>query len=173
MVRQQCTTPIAMGELFTNPNEWKTLIANRLIDFIRCHISAIGGLTPALKLATLCEAFGVRTAWHGPPDVSPVGHAANVHLDVSRLNFGVQEWSGFSEIEEEMFPGCPRCATGMFIPMMPPAWGSILTSSWPPNTLAPMACWSGRKREYLTARRFTRKFFTRNRARARNRNRKI
>jgi len=112
MVRQQCTTPLAMGELFVNPNEWKPLVSGRLIDFIRCHISSIGGITPARKLAVLCENFGIRTAWHGPGDVSPVGHAANVHLDVSSINFGVQEWSGFSEIEREMFPGCPVVRDG-------------------------------------------------------------
>ncbi len=42
------------------------------------QFSAIGGLSPARKLAAVCEAFGVRTAWHGPGDVSPVGHAANL-----------------------------------------------------------------------------------------------
>ena len=108
LIRQQCTTPLAMGELFVNANEYKPLVEGRLIDFIRCHISAIGGITPARKLATVCEHFGIRTAWHGPGDVSPVGHAANVHLDVSAPNFGVQEWAGFSELEQEMFPGCPE-----------------------------------------------------------------
>ena len=112
MLRQQCATPIAMGELFTHSAEWTPLIANRLIDFIRCHISAIGGITRAKKLAALCEAFGVRTAWHGPGDVSPVGHAANIHLDISCPNFGVQEWSGFSEAEREVFPGCPEVRDG-------------------------------------------------------------
>lgn len=107
-VRQQCTTPLAMGELFVNSREYQPLIENRLIDFIRCHVSAMGGLTPARKLATVCEAFGIRTAWHGPGDVSPVGHAANLHLDVSSPNFGIQEWAGFSEIEQEIFPGCPE-----------------------------------------------------------------
>lgn len=111
-VRQQCTTPLAMGELFVNAREYQPLIENRLIDFIRCHVSAIGGLTPARKLATVCEAFGIRTAWHGPGDVSPVGHAANLHLDVSSPNFGVQEWAGFSEIEQEIFPGCPELRGG-------------------------------------------------------------
>ena len=123
MVRRQCTTPLAMGELFVNPNEWKTLIAERLIDFIRCHISAIGGLTPARKLATICEAAGIRTAWHGPGDVSPVGHAANVHLDVSSPNFGIQEWAGFSDIEQEMFPGCPELRGGYVFPNDEPGLG--------------------------------------------------
>ena len=34
-MRQQCATPIAMGELFNSPHEWVGLISERLIDFIR------------------------------------------------------------------------------------------------------------------------------------------
>jgi mannonate dehydratase len=112
IMRQQTHTPIAMGELFNNPMEWLGLISNRLIDFIRVHISQIGGITPARKLAILCEAFGIRTAWHGPGDVSPVGHAANIHLDLSSWNFGIQEWSGWSERSQEVFPGCPELRGG-------------------------------------------------------------
>ena len=108
IMRQQTHTPIAMGELFNNPLEWLGLISNRLIDFIRVHISQIGGITPAHKLAILCENFSVRTAWHGPGDVSPVGHAANIHLDLSSWNFGIQEWSGWSDKSREVFPGCPE-----------------------------------------------------------------
>ncbi len=122
-VRRQCATPLAMGELFVNRAEWQPLIEGRLIDFIRCHVSAIGGLTPARKLAALCEAFGIRTAWHGPGDVSPVGHAANVHLDLAAPNFGIQEWAGFTEIEREMFPGCPELRGGRAYPSGRPGWG--------------------------------------------------
>ena len=68
------------------------------------HISQIGGITPARKLAALCEAFGVRTAWHGPGDVSPVCHAANIHLDMAVPNFGIQEWAGIGERLREVFP---------------------------------------------------------------------
>ncbi len=112
MVRANCTTPIANGELYNNPKEWDFLIKERLIDFIRCHISQIGGITPAKKLAVLAEAFGIRTAWHGPGDVSPVGHAANIHLDLSAPNFGIQEWCGFTDISYEMFPGMPELKNG-------------------------------------------------------------
>jgi mannonate dehydratase len=112
IMRQQTHTPLAMGELFNNPMEWMALVSGRLIDFIRVHISQIGGITPARKLAILCENFGVRTAWHGPGDVSPVGHAANIHLDLSSWNFGIQEWSGWTEKSMEVFPGCPELRGG-------------------------------------------------------------
>lgn len=111
-IRSQCAVPLAMGELFVHPNEWLPLISQRWIDFIRVHISFIGGLTPAIKLAALSDAFGVRTAWHGPPDLSPVGQAANLHLDLSIPNLGVQEWSEFSEVTREIFPGCPEVRNG-------------------------------------------------------------
>ena len=114
LLRGASSVPIAMGELFNNPAEWMPLIENRLIDFIRCHITQIGGLTPALHLARFCEPFGVRTAWHGPGDVSPVGHAANLHLDLATHNFGVQEWCGMEADPRvrEVFTGLPYVKDG-------------------------------------------------------------
>ena len=113
-IRALTSTPIAMGELFNNRHEFVPLITNRLIDFIRIHISQIGGLTMARKVAQLCEFFGVRTAWHGPGDVSPVGHAANVHLDLASPNFGIQEGREFTQREQDVFPGCPTLRQGVF-----------------------------------------------------------
>ena len=89
MMRQQTATPLAMGELFNNPHEWQMLIQERLIDFIRMHISQMGGITPARNIAIFANLYGVRTAWHGPSDTSPVGHAANLHLDLWHPNFGI------------------------------------------------------------------------------------
>jgi mannonate dehydratase len=113
VLRQQSAIPLAMGELFVNQAEYVPLIRDRLIDFIRVHISDIGGLSMARKLAALCEFFGVRTAWHGPGDVSPVGHAANLQLDLACHNFGIQEQHVFGERTREVFPGCPEIRHGM------------------------------------------------------------
>lgn len=111
-MRAQSSTPIAMGELFTQINEWKPLIQNQLIDYIRCHVSTIGGITPAKKLATFAELYGVRTAWHGPGDISPVGVAANLHIDLSITNLGVQEYTPVNDSLMEVFPGCPEVEKG-------------------------------------------------------------
>jgi mannonate dehydratase len=112
LIRRQCATPLAMGELFNNPHEWRILIENRLIDFIRMHVSQMGGLTPARDVALFANMYGIRTAWHGPGDASPVGHAANLHLDLWAPNFGVQEWCRFPEHVYEVFPGTPLVRNG-------------------------------------------------------------
>ena len=123
IIRQQSSVPIAMGELFNSPHEWNPLIAERLIDYIRVHVSQAGGLTPCRKMAALAEAFGVRTAWHGPGDVSPIGHACNVALDLACWNFGVQEYSAFSETTQEVFQGCPVMKDGYLYANEAPGWG--------------------------------------------------
>ena len=111
-LRQQTSTPIAMGELFNTPYEYLSLISERLIDFIRIHISQIGGLSMARKVAALCEFFGVRTAWHGPGDCSPVGHAAGLALELASHNFGIHESGVFPPETHEVFPGCPETKNG-------------------------------------------------------------
>jgi mannonate dehydratase len=123
LIRQQCTTPIAMGELFNSPHEWSPLITERLIDYIRVHVSQAGGLTPCRKMAIMGEAFGVRTAWHGPGDVSPIGHAANVTLDLVSWNFGIQEYSPFNAASQEVFQGCPVMKNGYLYANEAPGWG--------------------------------------------------
>lgn len=113
LLRQQTAVPIAMGELYVNQAEYVDLIKDRMFDFIRVHISDIGGITPARKLAAFCEYFGVRTAWHGPGDVSPIGHSANLQLDLVAPNFGIQELATFGARTLSVFPGTPEVRDGM------------------------------------------------------------
>ena len=122
-IRQQCSTPIAMGELFNSPREWQPLIADKLIDFLRMHVSQMGGITPARNAAAFANMYGIRTAWHGPGDTSPVGHAANLHLDLWAPNFGIQEWCRFSEAVYEVFPGTPEVRGGYMYPNDKPGLG--------------------------------------------------
>ena len=67
----------------------------------------------AYKLAVLGNWFNVRTAWHAPGDLSPVGHAVNGHLDLASPNFGIQEGAFIpSDAVREIFPGTPEIRKG-------------------------------------------------------------
>ena len=138
LIRQQSSIPLAMGELFNTQQEYVPLIAERLIDFIRIHISQIGGLSMARKVAALCEFFGVKTAWHGPGDCSPVGHAAGLALELASHNFGIHEGSvSFrpKRVRSSRAARRPRTATCMPTKLL--AWGSTSMRSWPPSIPSP------------------------------------
>lgn len=122
MLRQQTSTPLAMGELFNNPTEWIGLMSDMLIDFIRVHVSHVGGLSVARKISVLGEMFNVRTAWHGH-GVSPVGHASNAHLNLVIPNFGIQEIVPFNQASQDVFPGCPFIENGYLFVNEAPGYG--------------------------------------------------
>ncbi|MDI3543189.1 MAG: mannonate dehydratase [Candidatus Atribacteria bacterium] len=107
VLRQDCAIPIAMGELFSSKWECVSLFENQLIDFIRCDISHIGGISEAKKIANLAEIYYIRTAWHGPSDISPIAHMASVHLDLAVTNFGIQETCEFLPEAYEVFTDFP------------------------------------------------------------------
>lgn len=134
-IRAACVTPIAIGELFNHPREWLPLIVGRKLDFIRMHVSQMGGLTPARKIAVMSEQLGIRTAWHGPADTSPVGHAANLHLELASYNFGIHEFWGFNDAVYEVFPGAPVQRGGYLYTNDRPGWGIDLDEEaakrWP------------------------------------------
>jgi mannonate dehydratase len=77
----------------------------------------------ARKVAVLAEFFGVKTAWHGPGDCSPVGHAAGLHLELASHNFGIHEGYVFPPQTREVFPGCPEVKDGMMYASEAPGLG--------------------------------------------------
>ena len=123
LVRAASVTPLAMGELFHTRWECLPLISEQLIDFIRCDLGHIGGITEARKIAALAETYSVLTAWHGPGDIAPITHAANVHLDVAIPNFGVQEMVFWPEAVQAVISGAPAYRDGALWPTEAPGLG--------------------------------------------------
>jgi mannonate dehydratase len=115
--------PLAMGELFHDVTQFLPLVQARAIDFARIRIPTLGGLTPARKLTAACELSGVRIAPHGPGDVSPIGHATNLALDISAANFGIQEAATLRPATLEVFPGTPVPSGGALRPSLQPGLG--------------------------------------------------
>ena len=105
-LRESTIVPFAMGELFNNINEFLDPVVNHYFDYIRIHVSQMGGLSPCFKIARLCEFFNVRTIWHGPGDTSPVGHSAQAHMELASWNFALHEGGTVSDYLRELFPGC-------------------------------------------------------------------
>jgi mannonate dehydratase len=122
IVRQQSTTPLAIGELWNNPHEWQPLLQERDIDYIRHHVSHIGGFTAARRIAAFAENYEVKFAWHGAPN-SPVGHMTNLTLDLTQSNFGIHEHFGYPPIVEDIFQGCVQIKNGYAWINEKPGWG--------------------------------------------------
>jgi mannonate dehydratase len=111
-IKKVCTTPMAMGELFTSPREYVPLIKDRVIDFIRCRVSQVGGITAVRKIAALCEEFGVRTAWQEGGDNDPVNQLAAWHVDMTIPCFGIQEENHFPASVHDLLPGTAELRGG-------------------------------------------------------------
>ena len=114
-VREKTKVPIAFGELYKSRWECLPAVANRWIDYLRCDVIRIGGITEARKIAALAETYDVKLSWHGPNDVSPITHAVNWHLNVSEYNFGIQEDGTADELVREVVSGGPVYQDGYLI----------------------------------------------------------
>ena len=116
LLRQQTSIPIAMGELFNTQHEYLPLIKDRLIDFIRIHISQIGGLSPARKVgrrsasSSACAPRGTaratRRRWRTP---------RSSRWSCASYNFGVHEGGSFPQETQEVFVGCPEIKNGYML----------------------------------------------------------
>ncbi|RKR86070.1 mannonate dehydratase [Micromonospora pisi] len=137
-IRAESPVPIAVGEQVSSVADAARLVLGGGVDLLRLHITAVGGLTPTRKLVALCELTGVKTAWHAPADVSPIGAAANVALDVTTPAFGIQEGHEYHEAALEVFPGTLVARNGYLYPNDAPGWGIELdervAAKYPPVT---------------------------------------
>jgi mannonate dehydratase len=114
LLRAHTTTPIAIGERFSSKWDCIPLITGELIDYVRNAMSKSGGLTELRKIATIAEAFQVKTAFQCPTDVGPLAFAGTIHLDLSVPNFGIQEDPHFSDEVREIFRGLPEFEDGYY-----------------------------------------------------------
>jgi L-alanine-DL-glutamate epimerase-like enolase superfamily enzyme len=81
--------PLAAGEQFGSKWEFRTLIDEDLVDFVRPDLGIVGRITEARKLAGWAEGHFIRTATHNP--LGPVMTAASTHFNLACPNFGIQE----------------------------------------------------------------------------------
>jgi mannonate dehydratase len=103
LVRQHTTTPLAIGEVFNTVWDYQTLIGEQLIDYVRSAVTHTGGITAMRKLLDFAAQYQIKSGIHGPTDISPVGMAAALHLDLAIHNFGIQEYMPHGLLTNEVF----------------------------------------------------------------------
>ncbi|MFC4946210.1 D-mannonate dehydratase ManD [Pseudonocardia sp. GCM10023141] len=123
LVRRHTTTPLAIGEVFNTVFDFQTLISEQLIDYVRASVTHFGGISPLRKLLDFAAMHQIKSAMHGPEDVSPVGTAAAIHLDLAVHNFGIQEYSGHSPLAHRVFPHSYTFTDGFLHPGDAPGIG--------------------------------------------------
>jgi mannonate dehydratase len=125
------TSPIAYGELLNRFDQVIPFLHERLIDHLRLDVSHIGGITGAMRMAHLSQMFDIKTSWHGPPDLSPIGHIANLHMDMAVQNFGIQEWAPMQNAKTIDLFGrlpVPRQGNVMLYDINTPGLGCVFNS---------------------------------------------
>ncbi|WP_433887542.1 D-mannonate dehydratase ManD [Streptomyces sp. CA-111067] len=123
LIRGHTTTPLATGEVFNSAYDYTTLISERLIDYVRSAVTHTGGITAMRKLLDLAALYGIKSGLHGPTDVSPVGMAAALHLDLAIHNFGIQEYMRHDPRTLEVFRTSYTFQDGLLHPGETPGLG--------------------------------------------------
>jgi mannonate dehydratase len=126
LVRQHTVTPLAIGEVFNTVWDFQQLISEQLIDYVRAASTHFGGITPLRKLMDFAAQYQIRSGFHGPTDVSPVGLAAQLHLGLAIHNFGIQEYMPHSEQTDVVFRQSMSFTDGMLHPGETPGLGVTL-----------------------------------------------
>jgi mannonate dehydratase len=126
LVRRHTTTPLAIGEVFNTVFDYQTLIREQLIDYVRSAVTHTGGITAMRKLFDFAALYQVKSGIHGPTDISPVGMAAGLHLDLAIHNFGIQEFAPHTAETYEVFRRSYRFEDGHLHPGDTPGIGVTL-----------------------------------------------
>ena len=123
LVRQHTTTPLAIGEVLTSVWDYRTLIQEQLIDYVRASVTHTGGITHLKRLFEFAGMYQIKSGSHGPTDISPVGLAAALHLDLAIHNFGMQEYMEHQPLAGEVFRTSYRFEDGLLHPGDAPGLG--------------------------------------------------
>jgi L-alanine-DL-glutamate epimerase-like enolase superfamily enzyme len=75
-LRKLTTVPLAAGEEWGQRWDFNKLVENHDIDYVRCTLPNVGGITEMVKIAALCETHAVGIV---PHFTGPVSTAALVH----------------------------------------------------------------------------------------------
>jgi L-alanine-DL-glutamate epimerase-like enolase superfamily enzyme len=87
--REATDVRVAIGERILTKEQAAHILSNNLTDFLQPDITNIGGVTQAVKVAAIAEAYDVEIAFHNA--FGPIQNAVTIQLDATIPNFLIQE----------------------------------------------------------------------------------
>jgi galactonate dehydratase len=124
LVRSHTTLPLAIGERAHNKWDFRELIVNNYVDYIRPDICHCGGITEMKKIAALAETFYINLVPHNTQ--GPLAYAATMHAAFAISNVAVVE-AAFVNPENRMtdrfVKSFPEFENGYALPPKGPGLG--------------------------------------------------
>lgn len=88
-IRAHTNVPLAAGEQWAGKWEFRTVIEEELVDYVRPDLCIAGGISEGHKIGALAETHFIKLLLHNP--LGPVCTAACLHLALACDNVGPQE----------------------------------------------------------------------------------
>jgi L-alanine-DL-glutamate epimerase-like enolase superfamily enzyme len=110
--REATDVRVALGERILTKEQAAHIVSNNLADFLQPDITNIGGVTQAMKIVAIAEAYGVEVAFHNA--FGPIQNAVTIQLDAAIPNFLIQEsfYDVFPAWKRQLVKDQPRVENG-------------------------------------------------------------
>jgi galactonate dehydratase len=127
-LRQRTSIPIACGERYHSKWEFREVIVNNLVDYVRPDVCWCGGISEVMKVAALAETYYINLNLHN--NAGPLGSAAALHAALAIPNLVLLEApfvnSPNPERSNGIASGFPAVIDGYALPPENPGLGVTL-----------------------------------------------
>lgn len=122
-VRQHTSVPLAQGERYHNKWDFREMIVNGYVNYLRPDVCHCGGITEMKKIAALGETYFMNLIPHN--NAGPLGSGASVHASLAIANVVLLEapWVNHDAKRTEIVGPYPEVVDGYALPLEGPGLG--------------------------------------------------
>ncbi len=123
LVRDKVDLPLAAGERYHSKWEFRELINNHYVNYVRPDICHCGGITEMRKIAAMAETNYIHVVPHN--NAGPLGTAASMHVSLALANVVLLEgpWSNRDRTRTDIVSPFPSIEEGYALPLDAPGLG--------------------------------------------------
>jgi len=122
-IRSHTSIPLAQGERYHNKWEFRELIVNGYVNYLRPDVCHCGGITEMRKIAALGETYFMNLIPHN--NAGPLGTAASMHASLALANVVLLEapWVNGDAKRTNIVGPFPQVVDGYALPLEGPGLG--------------------------------------------------